>query len=84
MSRADGKGKFDRNGIMTIQKFLTIFAGDHDDNDFDFEDNNSKPKGQKGNAKEEKMQKIENHHFDEAVELSDGGSGTLISTPNDF
>jgi hypothetical protein len=49
--------------------------GENEDDDFDFQDNDSKQKGQKATVKEEKVQKIENHHFDEAVDLSDNGSG---------
>lgn len=47
-----------------------------DDNDFDFEQGDSNKRNNEGG--DENTQKIDNHHYDEAVELSDEGSGITI------
>lgn len=49
--------------------------GQDDDDDYDFaEDQKKGGNNRRGGDNDEKTQKIENHHYDEAVEISEGGS----------
>lgn len=54
--------------------------GQDDDDDYDFaEDQRKGGNNRRGGGDDEKTQKIENHHYDEAVDISEGGSGIILS-----